>query len=352
MKYVWCLNGMGVICMKRFSLILLVLVLGSVALFSAGTKEGVKVDLSNLSNIEKSPVDVRVLAMKGPTAMGMVSLMEEAKKGVMDGNAYTFDDLATIDVVVAKLAKGEVDIAAIPANLSSVLFNNTKGALKVLAINTLGVLYIMESGTTIISIEDLAGKTIFSTGKGASPEYALKYLLNSYGIKDVTIEWKSETVECVAALAQKPNSIAVLPQPFATAAMMKDPTIRVALDMTKLWEDIQGTQPFPSTMMTGVVVGTTSFITEHPEAVSQFLDHYADSVAYVQSHHEEAALLIGALNIVPAPVALKALPFCNITFIEGKEMQSKLSGYLTVLFDQNPKSVGGALPANDFYFIR
>ena len=169
--------------MKKFYLVLLVLMLGSVALFAAGAKEGVNVDLSNLGN---EPVPVRVLAMKGPTAMGMVSLMEEAKKGVMDGNAYTFDDLATIDVVVAKLVKNEVDIAAIPANMSSVLFNNTKGALKVLAINTLGVLYIMESGNTITSIEDLAGKTIFSTGKGASPEYALKYLLNSYGIKDVS----------------------------------------------------------------------------------------------------------------------------------------------------------------------
>lgn len=338
--------------MKKFCLILLVLVLGSVALFAAGAKEGVNVDLSALSQGEKEIVDVRVLAMKGPTAMGMVSLMEEAKKGVMDGNAYTFDELATIDVVVTKLVKSDVDIAAIPANLSSVLFNNTKGALRVLAINTLGVLYIMESGDTITSIEDLSGKTIFSTGKGASPEYALKYLLNAYGIEDVSIEWKSETVECVAALAQEPNSIAVLPQPFATAAMMKDPSIRVALDMTKLWEDIQGTQAFPSTMVTGVVVGRTSFIADHPEAVSSFLDHYADSVAYVQSHHQEAASLIGALNIVPAPVALKALPYCNITYIDGKEMQSKLSGYLTVLFDQNPKSVGGALPSDEFYFIR
>lgn len=335
--------------MKKFSLIVLVLVLGSITLFSAGAKEGANVTLPSL---EKEPVPVKVLAMKGPTAMGMVSLMEEAKKGVMDGNAYTFDELATIDVVVAKLAKGEVDIAAIPANLSSVLFNNTKGALQVLAINTLGVLYIMESGNTVSSIDDLAGKTIFSTGKGASPEYALKYLLNAYGIKDVTIEWKSETVECVAALSQKPNSIAVLPQPFATSAMMKNPSIRIALDMTKLWEDIQGTQPFPSTMMTGVVVGMTSFIEEHPEAVSHFLDHYADSVAYVQSHHEEAARLIGDLGIVPAPVALRALPYCNITFIEGNEMQSKLSGYLSVLFEQNPKSVGGALPTDEFYFKR
>ncbi len=338
--------------MKKFGMILLVLVLSGVALFAAGTKEGVTVDLSNLAQSAQPPVDVRVLAMKGPTAMGMVSLMEEAKKGVMDGNAYTFDDLATIDVVVAKLAKGEVDIAAIPANLSSVLFNNTKGALKVLAINTLGVLYIMESGDSITSIEDLAGKTIYSTGKGASPEYALKYLLNAYGIKDVTIAWKSETTECVAALAQKPNSIAVLPQPFATAAMMKDPTIRIALDMTQLWEDVQDRQPFPSTMMTGVVVGQSSFIAEHPEAVSRFLDHYAASVEYVQNHHEEAARLIGDLEIVPAPVALRALPYSNITYIDGPEMKTKLSGYLKVLFDQNPKSVGGALPTDEFYFIR
>ena len=338
--------------MKKFSLILLVLVMVTAGLFAAGAKEGVNVDFQNLLDGEKTPVDVRVLAMKGPTAMGMVSLMEEAKKGAMDGNTYIFDDLATIDVVVAKLAKGEVDIAAIPANLSSVLFNNTKGALKVLAINTLGVLYIMESGDSIKTIEDLAGKTIFSTGKGASPEYALKYLLNAYGVKDVTIEWKSETVECVAALAQKPNSIAVLPQPFATAAMMKDPSIRTALDMTQLWEDIQGTQPFPSTMMTGVVVAQSSFIAEQPEAVSQFLDHYASSVAYVQANHQKASVLIGDLGIVPAPVALKALPFCNITYIDGTEMKTKLSGYLKVLYDQNPKSVGGALPTDDFYFIR
>ncbi|HKM07085.1 MAG TPA: ABC transporter substrate-binding protein [Sphaerochaeta sp.] len=335
--------------MKKLSLILLVLVLGSVVLFAAGAKEGVTVDFSNIGT---APVDVRVLAMSGPTAMGMVSLMEEAKKGVMDGNAYIFDELATIDMVVAKLAKGEVDIAAIPANMASVLFNNTKGALKVLAINTLGVLYIMESGDTVSTIEDLAGKTIFSTGKGASPEYALKYLLNSYGIKDVTIEWKSEPVECVAALAQKANSIAVLPQPFATSAMMKNPSIRIALDMTKLWQDIQSTQAFPSTMMTGVVVTQSSFVEKHPEAVNQFLDHYAESVAYVQTHHEESARLIGDLGIVPAAIALKALPYCNITFIEGKEMQSKLSGYLTVLYDQNPKSVGGALPTDEFYYIR
>ncbi|MDD4572793.1 MAG: ABC transporter substrate-binding protein [Sphaerochaeta sp.] len=338
--------------MKKINLILLVLALGSVALFAAGAKEGVNVDFNAQLEAGTKPVDVKVLAMKGPTAMGMVSLMEEAKKGVMDGNAYTFDDLATIDVVVAKLAKGEVDIAAIPANLSSVLFNNTKGALKVLAINTLGVLYIMESGDTVTSIEDLAGKTIYSTGKGASPEYALKYLLNAYGIKDVTIVWKSETVECVAALAQTPNSIAVLPQPFATAAMMKNPDIRIALDMTQLWEEIQDTEAFPSTMMTGVVVARTPFIAEHPEAVSRFLDHYARSVEYVQNNHEEAARLIGDLDIVPAPVALKALPYCNITYIDGAEMKNKLSGYLNVLFVQNPKSVGGALPTDEFYFIR
>lgn len=329
--------------MKKCSVIVMVFMFSLFTLFAAGVKESV--DLS-----EQETVNVRVLAMKGATGMGMVSLMEESKKGAMDGNTYIFDDLATIDVTVAKLVRGEVDIAAIPANLSSVLFNNTKGDLKVLAINTLGVLYIMESGESVTSIEDLAGKTIYSPGKGATPEYSLKYLLNVYGIDDVTIEWKSEAAECVAALAQKPNSLAVLPQPFATAAMLQKSNIRIALDMPTLWDDIQDTQEFPSTMVTGVVVAQKSFIEEEPEAVKTFLTHYENSVINVQSDHEEAARLIGEYGIVPAPVALKALPYSNITYIDGDEMKSMLSGYLRVLYSQNPKSVGGALPTDDFYY--
>lgn len=340
--------------MKRKMLAVLLVSLMSLAcLFAAGTREGVSVDFSSFSAESSTPTAVRVIALKGPTAMGMVELMNEAESGPVAGNAYDFTIAAAIDEVTPKIVRGDVDIAAVPANLASVLYNNTKGGVKVLAINTLGVLYIVESGDTISSVEDLRGKTIYASGKGATPEYALNYILSASGIdpqKDVTIEWKSEHAECVAALASTPNGIAMLPQPFVTTAMVKNPNIRIALDMTQLWDGLQEQSAIPSTLVTGVVVGRTSFIEEHPEAVASFLEQYAQSVTFVQQNIPEAAALIEKYDIIPAAVAQKALPYCNIVCISGSELQTKLSGYLFVLFEQNPKSVGGALPLNDFYF--
>ena len=334
--------------MKKLTCLLLLCSLGLFILGAEGMRE-----VPNLyPTSEKEPVTVRVSALKGPTSMGMVALMQESQKGVMDDNAYTFSIHASIDEVTPKLIKGDVDFAAVPANLASVLFNNTKGAVKVLAINTLGVLYLVENGISLTSIEDLRGKTVYASGKGATPEYVLTYLLKAYGIPDVTVEWKSEQAECVAALNRTPNGIAMLPQPFATTAIMKQPSIRIALDMTKLWDELQQGSPSPSTLVTGVVVGRSAFIEENLEAVSHFLDHYKDSVTFVQGNFIEASDLIESFGIVPSAVAKKALPYCNITFIEGSEMQTKLSGYLSVLFNQNPKSIGGSLPTDEFYFSR
>lgn len=302
-----------------------------------------------------APSDVRVMALKGPTAMGLVEFMNRADSGELIDNNYQFAIAATPDEVVPKLAQGEIDMAAIPANLASVLYNNTKGAIEVLGINTLGVLYIVESGESVQSVEDLRGKTIYATGKGNTPESVLNYILSENGIDpaaDLTIEWKSEAAECLSALMADENAIAMLPQPFVANAQMKSENIRVALDLTAEWDAIQKENEDPSTVVTGVVVARKEFIEQHPEAVSAFMDHYQESVAYVNENVEAAAQLIEQYDIVKAPVAQKALPLCNIVFIEGKEMQSKLSGYLNVLFEQNPKSVGGNLPAEDFYFVR
>lgn len=227
--------------------------------------------------------------------------------------------------------------------------------MRVLAINTLGVLYIVESGDTVRSVEDLRGKTIYASGKGNTPEYALNYVLTQNGIdpaSDVTIEWKSEQAECLSALMAEENAIAMLPQPFVTTAQTKSENIRVALDLTEEWDAIQAESDTPSTLVTGVVVGRTEFVEEHPEAVSAFLDHYQASVEYVNANVDEAAQLVGQYEIVTAEVAQKALPECNIVFIEGAEMKDSLSGYLSVLFEQNPKSVGGALPDDAFYYSR
>lgn len=289
--------------------------------------------------------DLRLAALKGPTAMGLVWLMDNT-----DGS-YTL--AASADEVTPKLVQGELDIAAVPANLASVLYNNTQGQIQVLAINTLGVLYIVESGDTIHSVEDLRGKTIYSSGKGSTPEYALTYMLSQNGIdpeKDVTIEWKSEHSECVAALAAEENAIAMLPQPFVTTAQAKNETIRVALDLTEEWEKLSSAGDQKATLITGVVVARKEFVEQNPDTVQEFLQAYEKSVDFALSDVDGAAALIGQYDIVPEAVAKKALPQCNITFIKGAEMKEKLSSYLQTLFDQNPKAIGGALPNDDFYF--
>jgi len=305
--------------------------------------------LLSLSAVSLAEPAAKVTALKGPTSMGMVKMMKDDA-----GATYDFNILAAIDEITPKLVKGEVDIAAVPANLASVLYNNTQGQVKVIAINTLGVLYIVEHGAeNIQSLEDLRGRTIYSSGKGATPEYALNYLLSSAGIdpvKDVTVEYKSEHSECLAALLANEGSVAVLPQPFVTTAQMKQDGIRIALDMTAEWAKLQEGSENPSAMLTGVVVARSEFVENNPDVVNTFLDTYQTSVAFANENVDETAAIIGEYGIVPEAVAKQAIPYCSIVCITGEEMQSKLSGYLQVLFDQNPKAVGGALPADDFYY--
>ncbi len=289
---------------------------------------------------------VKVAALKGPTAMGLVSFMNDSDNS--DGSIYDFEIYAAPDELTPLIIQGKVDFACIPANLAAVLYNKTEGEVEVLAVNTLGVLYIVESGSEEIqSIADLKGKTIYASGQGSTPEFALNYLLEQNGIKDdVTIEWKAEHAECVTAITEN-GGIAMLPQPFVTTAMMKNEGLRVALDLTKEWDKLDN----GSTMITGVVVGRKEFIDSYPGTADDFLTNYELSVDHVNSDTEGAAALIGSYDIVPEAVAKKALPACNITFIKGEEMRNKLSGYLEVLYNSLASSVGGKLPEEDFYYV-
>ena len=294
-----------------------------------------------------------VMALKGPTAMGMVSLMNQADKGEITDENYNFQIVASPDEVTPAIAQGTADIAAVPANLASVLYQKTDGGVQVLTINTLGVLYLVENGNQIQSISDLKGKTIYASGKGATPEYALNYILKENGLtpgEDVQIEWKSEHTECVAALAEHEDAIALLPQPFVTTAQSKNDSLRVALDLTEEWDNIQKENGGNSSLVTGVTVVRTEFVQEHPEIVEDFMERYQESVTFVNDHAEEAAKMIGNYDIIPEEIAKKALPECNIVYIDGAEMKEKLSGYLEVLKQENPQSVGGALPADEFYY--
>lgn len=293
-----------------------------------------------------SPEVIRVSALKGPTAMGMIKLMDDESENEL----YQFTIAGAADEITPAIVQGNTDIACVPANLASVLYNKTEGGVKVLAVNTLGVLYICENGEpTISSAADLKGKTVYASGKGATPEYALRYILTQNGIdpdSDVTIEWKSEHSECLAALASDEGSAAMLPQPFVTTAQTKNENINVVLDLNAEWSALNN----GSALVTGVVIARTEFAEQYPEAVDSFMQEYGGSVEYVNANVSDAAQLIGKFDIVPAAVAEKALPKCNIVFISGTEMKEKLSGYLGVLYDNAPASVGGKLPEDDFYF--
>ena len=297
-------------------------------------------------------VPMNIVALKGPTAMGMVQMMNEAQAEEGEGG-LNFQLLGAPDEVAPLIIQGKADIAAVPANLASVIYNKTEGGVQVLNVNTLGVIYVIEKGEAINGAADLAGKTIFASGQGATPEYALRFILGENGIdpdNDVNIEWKSEHAECLSALLESEDGVAMLPQPFVTTAMSKAEGLRVALDLTEEWAKTQEGKESPSELLTGVTIVRKEFAEAHPEAVEAFMEKYAASVEFVNSNIADAASMIESFDIVPAAVAEKALPACNIVFIDGAEMKAALSGYLSVLADQNPQAVGGKVPADDFYF--
>lgn len=294
------------------------------------------------------PITINIGSMKGPTTMGMVKLMDNSDKGLTT-NIYNVSMFGTADELVPKIVNGEIDIANVPANLASVLYKKTEGAISILNINTLGVLYVVETGETINSVADLKGKTIYSTGKGTTPEYTLNYILKSNGIdpeNDVTIEFKSEAAEVAAMLANAENAVAVLPQPYVTVAMNNNASIRIALNLVEEYKAIDGTD-----MVTGVTVVRNEFLEANKEAVDIFMSEYAASVEYVNANVDEAAALIGGYDIVAEGVAKKALPYCNIVYITGEEMKTSVETYLNVLFNSDATSVGGALPGEDFYYL-
>lgn len=292
----------------------------------------------------------RIAGLKGPTTMGMVKLMSDAEAGETHQD-YQVTMYGAADEVVPLLVKGDIDLAAIPANLAANLYNQTEGKVQVAAINTLGVLYVVTTGDDVKSVEDLKGKTVYSTGKGTTPEYVLNYILKENGIdpeKDLTVEYKSEATEVAAALqAADEGAIAVLPQPYVTAAQSQIEGLNVALNLTEEWNKVST----DSDLVTGVLVASTEFIEQNEAAFEEFLKDYQASIEWVNSNTADAAELVANYGIVAkAPLAQKALPACNITYVDGAEMKTKLSGYLQVLFDQNPKAVGGAMPGDDFYY--
>lgn len=293
---------------------------------------------------------IRVASLKGPTSLGLLFLMDKADKGETT-NTYEFQMATGADEILPLMVKGDLDIALVPANVASVLYQKTQGGVEVIDINTLGVLYMVSGEDGLTNFTDLKGKTIYLTGKGTTPDYVLQYLLTANGmsVDDVTLEYKSEATEVASVLAEDPTAIGLLPQPFVTAACMQNDALKVIFDLNKEWNKVQGENG--SSMVTGVTVVRKEFLEENEAAVKSFMeDHKASAEAINADPATGAALAVEAQIVAKEPIAQKAIPNCNITYIDKAEMKQALSGYLEVLFGQDPQSVGGGLPESDFYY--
>lgn len=299
------------------------------------------------NNAEKT--DVNVIAISGPTGIGMANLMKENadKKAA---NNYNFSVVTSPESIVAKISNGECDIAAVPTNLASVLYNKLKGGVKVLAVNTLGVLYILENGNSIKSIDDLKGKEIYSTGQGANPEYVLNYTLSKNGIdpkKDLKVNYLTENQELATKMISGKVSVALVPQPIATTIMLKNTNVRSAIDMTAEWKSVSN----GNNLMMGCVIVRSDFAKDNKKAVNTFLKEYKKSIENTTKDIDLTAANCEEFKVLAsADIAKKAIPSCNIVYIDGENMKKELSEYLNVLFEADKTSVGGKLPDDDFYY--
>lgn len=291
-----------------------------------------------------------VVGIIGPTGVGLTHLM----KAQEDGNTqvdYTFALESAPDSVVAKITSGEADIAAVPTNLAASLYQKTNGGVKMLAINTQGVLYFVENGATVSSVADLKGKTIYSTGQGANPEYILRYLLTKNGIdpdEDVTLEFLTENEELAAKLVKGEAQVALVPEPLCTTVLTKNADLRVAFSANDAWAETGA----DSSLLMGCVIARTEYIDAHPQAIAAFLEEYKASIEKAKTDLPGTAALCEQYGVIPAAaIAEKALPRCNLTFLAGADMQPAIEGYFDVLFNANPKSIGGKLPDAALYYV-
>ncbi len=308
------------------------------------TADGASVADEDLAEVEDV---VRVGSLKGPTTMGIVNLMSESEAGTAEGS-YEFTMSAEPSEVMASMVAGDLDIAMVPSNVAAVMNNKVEGGVSVIDINTLGVLYCVTGDDSITSIADLSGKTVLTTGQGATPEYTMNYLLEQNGVTDCTLEFKSEATEIAALLAEDSDQIAILPQPFVTVAEAQNEELATAFSLTDEWDAVSD----GSQLITGVTVVTNSFLEEHQEEVELFIKEHEESAELAASDVATTAELVAQYGIIEkAPVAEKAIPYCNIVCITGEDMKTALSGFLEVLYEQDPTSVGGSLPSDDFYFI-
>ena len=292
--------------------------------------------------------EINLGLLNGPTGMGAAKLLSDNDAGETVNHYAVILGSDPANDILPKLNNGELDIAALPTNVAANLYNKT-GKVQLLALNTLGVLHILENGNTVNSLADLNGKTLYAINQGTNTEYVLDYLLTQNGLDpdtDVDIQWKTSE-EVTSLMASGEIDLCMLPVPAATTVLMQNSDVRDAVDLSDAWTQSGAAGTF--TM--GCVVVRTEFAQENPQAVQDFLTEYEASINYIKDNPEEGAALIEQYGIVPkAAIAQAAIPQANMIFVAGQDMKS-ISSYYEVLFAADPESIGGSIPDDGFYYI-
>ena len=291
----------------------------------------------------KEKVTLNAAALKGPTGLGIVKMMEDNS----GNDEYSFMLAGTADEIKGKLLNGELDIAAVPTNLASVLYNKTEGKIKIAAVTTLGVLYLMENGNSITQISDISDKTIYASGMGSAAQYVFEYILRKNGLdpEKLDIQYVAEHSALASMMVSEQAAIAVLPQPFVSSVLEKNSNVRIALDLQEEWKKVT-----EAPLAMGCVVVRSEYAEQNPKAVADFLEQYKKSSEYAVNNVKEAAALSDKYGIMTQSAAEAALPYCNIVFLQGEEMKTVSSLFLKVLFEQNAASIGGKEPDENFYY--
>lgn len=300
------------------------------------------IGMAACSKNEKTGVTVNIGVLKGPTGMGAAWLMDQNEQG-LSANSYNFTIAGAPDVLTGQLISGDMDMAALPTNAISTLYNKTEGKITVLGVNALGVLYVLENGDRINSVADLEGKTILASGQGSTAEYVLNYILEQNGVS-AEIFWASEHSEAATLALSGEYDIVMLPEPFVTTVTTKNGSFRVALDLTREWETLGGSE-----LTMGGIAVRTEFLEAHPDAVKAFVKEYANSVAFTNAQPADAAKLIAKYEIAAEEIAKNAIPRCNIVWLHGENYKAKLENFLGVVYEANPAGIGGKMPGDDFY---
>ncbi len=310
------------------------------------TEQSLETDKTEIDNT--LPFNITVIS--GTTGMGFAKMINDSSENKANF-PYNFEIVSGADLVAPAIINGTADIAAVPTNLAAVLYAKTNGEIQILAANTLGVLYLIENGETINTVSDLKGKTVYCCQQGANPEFITSYLLNESGLvvgEDVTLDFTYNTPdELATAIATGVVDLAVLPEPKVTATLAQNESLRRAINFSDLWAEINNGLP----LIQGCIIARKSFVEENPAEIALFLEEYKASIEFVNTNPQEASEMIATAGIIPkAPLALKAIPNCNIAFISGEELIAPMTGFFNVLFGANPASVGGSVPANEIFY--